>query len=181
MIKKLIPIAALVAITSIGAVHADTTKTVLTDQGIVKFVSPTVTADELANMLYGKKGPRTRSILKTPDPLVTVAMLIQFEFDSDSLTAQSRKSLDTLGDMLQLEEMFDKKLNVEGHTDAIGSEAYNMALSMRRAESVKSYLVEAHDIDPARLNTDGAGESKLIDPTNPKSGLNRRVQFSGSL
>ena len=153
----------------------------LTEQGIVKFVSPTVTADELANMLYGTKQPKTRSILKSPDPLVTVAMLIQFQFDSDALTAQSKKSLDTLGDMLQMDEMFDKNLTVEGHTDSIGSEDYNMALSMRRAESVKNYLVQAHDIDPTRLKTNGAGEGKLIDVANPKSALNRRVQFSGSL
>jgi len=182
-VKKLIQIGAFVVCCTFGAAHADQTTTVLTEQGIVRFVSPTVTADDLANMLYGanRDSPKTRSVFKSPDPLVTVAMLIQFQFDSDALTAKSKKSLDTLGEMLQLDEMFDKNLTVEGHTDSVGSEDYNMALSMRRADSVKNYLVAAHDIDPGRLTTAGAGEGKLIDVANPKSGMNRRVQFSGSL
>lgn len=83
--------------------------------------------------------------------------------------------------MLNLDEMVDKKLTVEGHTDSIGSEEYNMELSVRRANSVKDYLVETHDINPDRLEANGAGESKLIDPLNPKAALNRRVQFGGSL
>lgn len=179
---KMIQVAALL-VCSIASAQAQNIKTVLTEQGIVKFVDPSVSVDDLANMLYGenRNEPKTRSILKDADPLVTVAMLIQFNFDSDVLSDKSKVSLDTLGEMLNLDEMVDKNLTVEGHTDSIGSEEYNMELSVRRANSVKDYLVETHDINPDRLEANGAGESKLIDPLNPKAALNRRVQFGGSL
>lgn len=88
---KMIQVAALL-VCSIASAQAQNIKTVLTEQGIVKFVDPSVSVDDLANMLYGKNRnePKTRSILKDADPLVTVAMLIQFNFDSDVLSDNRR-------------------------------------------------------------------------------------------
>jgi OmpA-OmpF porin, OOP family len=48
-----------------------------------------------------------------------------------------------------------------GHTDAVGTEAYNQKLSLRRADAVKAYLV-SKGLDPARLYTEGKGETQPV-------------------
>ena len=71
----------------------------------------------------------------------------------------------------------DTTVEIEGHTDNVGSEAYNLDLSKRRAESVKNYLVENLGIDPARLSAAGYGFSRPIADNNTREGRaqNRRV------
>jgi len=54
--------------------------------------------------------------------------------------------------------------SIEGYTDSIGSDEYNLDLSQRRADSVKQYLVEALGIDPTRIRTRGYGKTKFIVP-----------------
>jgi len=53
-------------------------------------------------------------------------------------------------------------ITVEGHTDRLGSQAYNQKLSMRRAEAVKSYLVSAGGVDAGRVSAVGKGESQPV-------------------
>ena len=65
---------------------------------------------------------------------------------------------------------------VAGHTDAIGSEAYNQELSERRADTIKRFLTEKYGIDGADLVTVGYGESKPKDANAPMDPTNRRVQ-----
>jgi OmpA-OmpF porin, OOP family len=67
---------------------------------------------------------------------------------------------------------------LEGHTDANGKPAHNLALSKRRAEAVKAYLV-AHGIATARLSTMGYGQSRPIADNGTADGRaqNRRVVF----
>ena len=69
------------------------------------------------------------------------------------------------------------KLQVEGHTDALGSEDYNLALSQRRAVAVASYLVERQGIEPSRLVVVGRGEEAPL-TENAFDPRNRRVQFA---
>ena len=66
---------------------------------------------------------------------------------------------------------------LEGHTDSIGTEEYNMTLSRRRAESVKKYLVEKMSTDASRISTIGYGESFAVDTNETEEGRqkNRRV------
>ena len=65
---------------------------------------------------------------------------------------------------------------LEGHTDATGSDPYNQALSERRADAVRDYLVEQHHIEPQRLVAVGKGKKDLLDPANPEAAVNRRVR-----
>ena len=67
---------------------------------------------------------------------------------------------------------------VEGHTDSVGTDAYNLALSDRRAKSVFDYLT-SRGVDPARLSSIGHGESKPIADNTTAEGrqLNRRVML----
>jgi len=66
---------------------------------------------------------------------------------------------------------------LEGHTDSIGSEKYNLDLSKRRAESIKKYLVEKFDISAARISTMGFGKSQPVATNKTEEGRqqNRRV------
>lgn len=106
-----------------------------------------------------------------------VAVNIMFDFNSDRVSPQGRDILDNLGRALNSERLRGSRFMLEGHTDSKGSAAYNQALSERRAQSAKAYLVATHKIDPARLQTVGKGKSEPLDPANPERDINRRVQI----
>jgi outer membrane protein OmpA-like peptidoglycan-associated protein len=65
---------------------------------------------------------------------------------------------------------------VAGHTDAKGSDAYNLILPDQRAKAVAGFLVENFHIDPKQLVAVGFGEEKLKNSENPLAAENRRVQ-----
>jgi outer membrane protein OmpA-like peptidoglycan-associated protein len=108
--------------------------------------------------------------------VAAVAINIMFAFNSDQLTPQGRQILDNLGQALNSERLKGNRFMLEGHTDSKGSDAYNQALSERRAKSAMEYLVAAHKVERARLVTVGKGESEPLDPSNPERDINRRVQ-----
>jgi len=70
-------------------------------------------------------------------------------------------------------------VEVEGHTDSIGTELYNLGLGQRRAEVVKGYLVLRHQVEANRMTTVSYGESRPIADNRTAEGraLNRRVEF----
>src|SRR5262245_1882025 len=72
----------------------------------------------------------------------------------------------------------DLKLEIEGHTDSVGSDSYNQGLSERRAESVRSYLV-SQNIAPQTITTEGFGESRPVASNDNAAGRqrNRRVEL----
>ncbi|UCC13092.1 MAG: OmpA family protein [candidate division WOR-3 bacterium] len=106
---------------------------------------------------------------------------VYFETAKSELKPESYAILDDAA--ATLKEVFagnpDIKIEVQGHTDSQGSDAYNMNLSNDRAATVKNYLVEKHGIDEARLITKGYGESKPVATNNTVAGRaqNRRVEF----
>src|SRR5690606_19057112 len=67
------------------------------------------------------------------------------------------------------------RILIEGHTDAVGSNAANLALSERRAESLKRVLVREFGVSPRMLETVGYGEEYLLVPTQKENWQNRRV------
>jgi outer membrane protein OmpA-like peptidoglycan-associated protein len=102
---------------------------------------------------------------------------ILFAFDSDEILPEARPDLDAIGQALADEKLKSGSFLIAGHTDAKGSDAYNLDLSQRRARSVKLFLVETYNVDPARLAVIGFGEEQLKDAADPHSGENRRVQI----
>lgn len=112
--------------------------------------------------------------------LPPLSLEINFDSGSAALKPEAHSSLDAFATMLQ-ERFGDYRFEVQGHTDAVGSEQSNQALSKRRAEAVQSYLVQRHGIDPARLTVQGYGQSRpLASNTTPEGqARNRRVQFQG--
>ena len=97
-----------------------------------------------------------------------------FEFDKSSLTAGARDTLQTV--VTTLKNFPDAKIEIQGHTDWIGSDAYNQALSERRANSVRDYLV-SQGIAAGRITTIGYGETQPVATNETAVGraLNRRV------
>ena len=73
----------------------------------------------------------------------------------------------------------DVKVEIHGHTDWVGSEAYNMKLGLRRAEAVKKYLIEQDGITGENLITKSFGESQPVATNETKEGRaqNRRIEF----
>ena len=108
----------------------------------------------------------------------TAKALIHFDFDSARIRPESYPLLEKYAEALR-EELKDATLIIAGHTDNIGSDAYNLALSLRRAKAVKSFLGSRHQIDEARLRIQAYGESQPIgsNHTPEARALNRRVEF----
>ncbi len=102
---------------------------------------------------------------------------ILFATASDRIRPESTPTLEVIGTMM--EEHSELRISIEGHTDAVGDEASNQALSERRAASVKRFLTEQYNIDPSRLETTGFGESKPASDNDTPEGKeqNRRVEL----
>jgi len=107
---------------------------------------------------------------------VTVKNEVLFDFNSAGLRQASRDSLREMANVFQ--KYPDTTLSVEGHTDSIGTAAYNQSLSRRRARSVASYL-EDIGVRSSRIETVGYGESQPVASNNTAEGrqLNRRVEI----
>ena len=99
-----------------------------------------------------------------------------FDFDKSALKPATTQILDRL--VVFMTENKDKSVNLAGHTDNVGTEAYNQALSERRVNSVKSYVV-GKGVDSGRVAGQGFGESKPIADNKTAEGRakNRRVEI----
>ena len=98
--------------------------------------------------------------LMPPKKKVTFLADSLFDFDKATVRPAGKQTLDKFAADLR-GTTFDV-VTVTGHTDRIGSRAYNMSLSARRAEAVKTYLVDPAGIPVAKITTRGAGESEPV-------------------
>ena len=101
---------------------------------------------------------------------------VLFDFDKSDLTPAAKAQLDTLMDKLRNADVVSIK--VIGHTDSKGSDAYNQALSERRASSVAAYLL-SQGLAPNKLTSEGRGESEPVADNASDEGRaeNRRVEL----
>lgn len=101
---------------------------------------------------------------------------IFFENNSDKLKVASLSQLDELAKILLRYE--GANLTIEGHTDSVGADAFNMTLSQKRAESVRQYLI-GKGISDYKLTATGMGESKPVasNTTSLGKAKNRRVEL----
>jgi outer membrane protein OmpA-like peptidoglycan-associated protein len=108
--------------------------------------------------------------------LGSTRLLVFFDSDKSVLKDESLADLDRAVEFLQSNS--GVKVRIEGHTDDVGDDNYNMQLSNRRAESVRAYLVE-QGIDKQRISSIGFGESKpkIRGTTDEIRGQNRRVEM----
>ena len=109
----------------------------------------------------------------------SVNLAVRFDVNSFALRSETIGLLDELGKALRHPGLADRALLVNGHTDFDGSENFNLHLSLKRAGSVKQYLVNNHLIPPTRLKVMGYGEGlPLVANTSAANKqLNRRVEI----
>jgi len=107
-----------------------------------------------------------------------IDITVFFDYDSPQLTEEAGVQLEPLGRALRSRELLPYRFLIAGHTDASGDRAYNRSLSLKRAATVRAYLSETFGVDPLRLVIHGWGQSRLKDPANPFSGINRRVEIA---
>ncbi|MCU0598293.1 MAG: OmpA family protein [Desulfobacterales bacterium] len=108
---------------------------------------------------------------------------ILFDFDKWDIKPEAESELMKLADALN--KLGEKHVAVEGHTDSVGSDAYNLELSGKRAQSVKSWLIIKGGVSKAKISAQGLGESKPVAPNvktdgsdNPEGrASNRRVEI----
>ena len=105
----------------------------------------------------------------------TVLQRVTFDFDSTRLTLDARTDLARVAKVMKNPASERQLYRLEGHTDAKGDADYNLALSNRRARSVRQELI-ALGVPPARLHAEGFGSQRLADPANPGDLANRRVE-----
>ena len=107
---------------------------------------------------------------------VTFAADAFFDFDKSILKPEGKAKLDDLAG--KLKDITLEVIIAVGHTDSVGSDAYNQKLSVRRSESVKAYLV-SKGIEANRVYTEGKGEKQPTADNKTKEGRakNRRVEI----
>jgi OOP family OmpA-OmpF porin len=101
---------------------------------------------------------------------------VLFDFDKSNVKPEAGAILDRL--VVFLRENKDKKAALSGHTDSVGTDAYNVKLSERRVNSVKDYVVKK-GAESSQVSSQGFGESKPIADNKTKEGRskNRRVEI----
>ena len=101
---------------------------------------------------------------------------VNFEFDSARLTPNAKTVLRGVAERLLAHS--DTEVEIAGHTDSKGSDEYNQALSERRAESVRDFLIDL-GVDPGRLQARGYGDTRPVDSNASDEGRerNRRIEM----
>ncbi|MEM9197537.1 MAG: OmpA family protein [Pseudomonadota bacterium] len=108
---------------------------------------------------------------------MSINLVVFFEFNSAILKPEARDELNKLCQALALDT---GSYEIIGHTDAAGSDEYNLILSRARAEAVVEHLVSRCDIAEDRLRAHGMGEKRLRNSTLPRDSVNRRVEIQVS-
>lgn len=107
---------------------------------------------------------------------VNITLYIEFSFNSTEVPESYLTDIGKIATVMV--EYPDSQLMLEGHTDSVGSTAYNQTLSQDRANAVKHVLVRHFQIDPTRIRTIGMGESRPVADNDSEDGRarNRRVE-----
>jgi outer membrane protein OmpA-like peptidoglycan-associated protein len=103
-------------------------------------------------------------------------VVLLFAFDKSDLTEDSTSKLDSAVETMKLSGQ-GMSFSLEGHADASGPDAYNERLGLARAENVKRYLAERHEIPVDRISVVSHGESQPVASNDTREGRakNRRV------
>lgn len=140
---------------------------------------------EQQNFVNSVRNRTTRSLtLDERNELTTISkdkpsidIEIDFAYNSAEIGREASPSVTALGQALSSPQLASGTFVLAGHTDAKGSDPFNQDLSERRAESVKTYLIEHYKLPAANLISVGYGKTMLKNTNNPFAAENRRVQI----
>ena len=124
---------------------------------------------------YQPRGVTIEEPVDTPPP--SIDLYINFDFDSAALGTDAQLTLKTVGTALADPRLRGFGFKIAGHTDAVGTDEYNIDLSRRRAEAVRQHLIYYYSIAAERITAQGYGKTRLLDPQHPEDGINRRVEI----
>ena len=150
----------------------------LTAEELCPFETPELAVIDKAKLVADAP---VRARVTAPAPVVPAKVTLSsdalFDFDKSTLKAEGQKSLNDLLGKIKGQN-YDVVVAV-GHTDGVGSDAYNQKLSVARAESVKAYLV-SQGLPDAKIRAEGKGKSNPIAPNDTEEGRakNRRVEIT---
>ena len=122
--------------------------------------------------------PKKFTLIVIKKDKIEIKQQVQFDTGKASIKPVSAKLLSEVGEAVRSIEGLTK-VTIEGHTDDVGDDDFNMKLSQERAESVRDWLVQKEQVDRAVLEASGFGETKSIASNRTKAGRqqNRRVEF----
>jgi outer membrane protein OmpA-like peptidoglycan-associated protein len=114
-----------------------------------------------------------------PEPAaepVRVELDVKFDFDRAVVRPESYNDIENLADFMKQYQQTTTVL--EGHTDSVGTDAYNQRLSERRAQAVREVLVNQYGVAGSRVDAVGYGESRPVADNSTEEGraINRRVE-----
>ena len=111
-----------------------------------------------------------------PVEVVRVELDVKFDFDKSRVKEESYGDIKNLADFMK--QYPQTSTVVEGHTDSVGTDAYNQGLSERRANAVRDVLVNQYGVEGGRVNAVGYGESRPVadNATSEGRAINRRVE-----
>jgi len=146
---------------------------------LAKLSGGVVSAEVITRSLTRAPAFRTRGLGVSKRILPSIDLHIRFEFNSATLQPKSMKQLEQVSRALKSKILRQKKISIEGHTDSVGNDTYNLNLSKRRSAAVRTALIENFRIDASRLTTAGRGESNPLANNGTDAGraTNRRVTF----
>ena len=101
---------------------------------------------------------------------------VKFNPDSPIIRPESYQTLGRIADALYDPTMSSYGFLIVGHTESTGKREYNLALSQRRADSIRDVLVTTFKISAKRIQAVGLGEEQLLDATHPTAAINQQVQ-----
>jgi OOP family OmpA-OmpF porin len=107
-----------------------------------------------------------------------MTLQVFFDFNKDTLTEADLKELPKAVDFVK--KYPGAKIRLDGYTDSIGTDEYNMKLSERRATAVMNYLIKEAGVDSSRITAIGHGEADPVADNKTPEGRakNRRVEIS---
>ena len=154
-----------------SAINSEGTFYIGDAQGMDKFVTEVFLTKAMKKPAPVMKKP----VMKKPVEKISITLFIEFDYDKDVVRPQHHDDVEKIADSMK--KYSKANVLLEGHTDSMGNEDYNMNLSKRRAESVKNYLVENFNVDASRISIIGYGESNPISTNDTPAGRqnNRRV------
>jgi outer membrane protein OmpA-like peptidoglycan-associated protein len=132
--------------------------------------------EQIQQALQASSASTSRGLGRQRPTPTSVNLSIAFEYNSDALKPQASAQLKQLQLALTSQALRSDRFMLAGYTDGKGDPQYNKRLSLKRAESVKRFLV-ANGVNATRMQTAGYGSEQLLIPDRPNDPQNRRVEI----